>query len=76
MLKTFTGFKGKMAAAQIGPVKFVLLAKNEKQLAILWAHILREVPLDPRGIRSAILIESNLLPDRKTIPNPEPSEKP
>jgi hypothetical protein len=65
MLKTFVGFKGKMAAAQIGDVAFVILAKNERQLEIIWASLLANIPLDPAGIKSAILIESNLLPDRK-----------
>jgi hypothetical protein len=72
MLKTFVGYKGKMAAAEIGEVQFILLAKNEKQLSILWAHILKEVPLDPNGIKSAILIESNLLPEKRAVtPNPD-----
>jgi hypothetical protein len=65
MLKTFTGFKGKIAFAEIGGVSFVLMAKNDRQLCALWSHIMQSVPLDPRGIKPAIVIESNLLPDKK-----------
>lgn len=64
--KTFTGFKGKMAYAQIGDLRFVLLAENSKQLAALWSHIMTQAaPLDPAGIKSAILIEAATLPDAK-----------
>ena len=74
MLKTFTGFKGKMAAAQIGDIQFVLLAKNSRQLEILWRHIMTEVELDPAGIKSAILIEAATLPDaRPTSPTSQTS---
>jgi len=74
MIKTFTGYKGKMAAAQIGDTKFVLLAANSKQLSILWSHIMAQAgPLDPAGIKSAILIESATLPDARPAPS-DPSD--
>lgn len=64
MLKTFTGFKGCAAFAQIGDVKFAILAKNSRQLAALWTHIMANAgPLDPAGVKKAILIESKLLPE-------------
>ena len=62
MLKTFTGFKGLCAFAQIGNVQFVLLAKNRRDLDTLWNHIMTEAgPLDPEGCKKAILIEAPLL---------------
>jgi len=65
-MKTFVGFKGKMAAAQIGDIRFVILAQNSKQLAILWSHIMANAaPLDPAGIKSAILIEAATLPETR-----------
>ena len=63
-LRTFTGFKGAVAFAQIGNVSFALLAKNPRQLRILWASIMTSAPpLDPAGIKKAVLIEASLLPD-------------
>lgn len=69
-LRTFTGFKGKIAFAQIDKISFVLMAKNTAQLETLWAHIMANAgPLDPAGIKSAILIEAAILPDvRPTRP--------
>lgn len=63
MLKKFTGFKGVCAFAQIGDIQFALVASNQRQLNILWTHIMETVPLDPAGVKKAILIEANLLPD-------------
>lgn len=67
MLKTFKGFKGKMASAQLGKFPFVIMAANTRQLEILWQHIMRKVPLDPAGIKPCILIEAATLPDHKAI---------
>jgi len=61
MIKTFTGYKGKMAAAQIGEMPFVILAKNDQHLAAIWQLIMQDTALDPSGIKRAILIESSTL---------------
>ena len=66
-----------MAAAQLGKIEFVILAKNERQLAALWNHIMANanLPLDTEGIKSCILIEASVLPTRKAsvaTPHPEP----
>ena len=74
MLKTFVGFKGVCAFAQIDKVQFILVAKNEREMAALWLHIMK-IPLDPNGLKKAILIESKLLPDKKTKPNHEQTDK-
>jgi hypothetical protein len=67
MLTKFVGFKGKCAFAQVDKISFVILAQNERQLSILWAHIMESVPLDPSGIKSAILIEANALPGKRAV---------
>lgn len=69
MLKTFTGFKGKCAFAQVGNLKFAIIAKTDRELQLLWDAVMEEVPLDPRGIKAAILIEASTLPDRSTRPS-------
>ena len=70
MLKTFTGFKGKVAFAQIGSAKFAILAKNTTDLAVIWRMILPGAEeLDPAGIKSAILIEASTLPTPKGLHN-------
>lgn len=66
-LKTFTGFKGKIAFAQKGHIRFVLMAANERHLAAIWHHVMSGLPLDPAGIKPAILIEAATLPDHKAI---------
>ena len=64
MLKNFTGFKGKMAAAEIGNIQFVILAPSQTQLAVLWESILPKAgPLDFAGVKSAILISPSDLPE-------------
>jgi len=64
-LRTFTGFKGVCAFAQIGEVQFAILAASQREIDILWAGILTEAgPLDPAGCKRAILIEQCTLPDR------------
>jgi hypothetical protein len=65
MLRNFVGYKGKMAAATIGRIQFVILAKNEKQLAILWAEIVKSTSFDSSLVDSAILIRANILPGKK-----------
>jgi hypothetical protein len=64
MLRTFVGYRGKMAAAQIGRIQFVILAKNATQLRALWKGIMTQVELDPAGIKNAVLIEASVLPER------------
>jgi hypothetical protein len=67
MLKTFTGYKGKMAAGQAGEIQFVLLAANAQHLQILWASLMSDAdPLIPAGIKPGILIEAATLPDAKS----------
>lgn len=64
MLSQFTGFKGAVAFAQIGDIQFALLASNPRQLQTLWSHVMANAgPLDPDGIRRAILIEAATLPE-------------
>lgn len=63
-LRTFIGFKGKVAFAQIMDFKFAIVCHSDRELRSLWAEIMPSVPLDPRGIKSAILIESNNLPSQ------------
>jgi hypothetical protein len=63
MITTFTGFKGSVAFAQIGDIKFAILARNTRQLQILWQSIMAEAgSLDPAGVKKAILIEACTLP--------------
>lgn len=62
-LKTFSGFKGKCAFVCIGDIKFAILARTDRELQILWDGIMEGVPMDPSGIKSAILIESATLPE-------------
>jgi hypothetical protein len=69
MIKTFHGFKGKMAGAQIGDIQFVILAPTARQLETLWSGIMT-TPLDPAGIKSAILIEASTLPDHRVNIDP------
>jgi hypothetical protein len=76
ILKKFTGFKGVVAFAQIGEVQFALLATNPRQLQALWSHVMANAgPLDPAGIKKAILIEASTLPDHRP-PTQEPSPGP
>lgn len=76
MLTKFIGFKGKCAFAQLDKFSFVIMAQNERQLEILWAHIMKSVPLDASGVKSAILIEANILPGKRAVTsNPEPNEQ-
>ena len=69
----FSGFKGKCAFAQIGNVKFAVLAANARHLTVLWSDIMPGVPLDESGIKSAILIQPSDLP---SSPTPAPSQSP
>ena len=62
----FSGFKGKCAFAQIGNVKFAVLAANARHLTVLWSDIMPGVPLDESGIKSAILIQPSDLPSSPT----------
>jgi hypothetical protein len=71
MIQTFTGFKGTVAFAQIGDIKFAILAKNPRQLQILWQSIMAEAgPLDPAGLKKAILIEAKTLPPARRQSRP------
>jgi hypothetical protein len=72
-LKTFTGFKGVCAFAEIDNVQFVILANNERQLAALWLHIMK-FPIDLDACKKAILVESKLLPDKKVSSADSPAE--
>jgi hypothetical protein len=69
MLKTFQGYKGKMAAAKIGEVPFVLMARTAEELAVIWERVMPGVPLDPAGVRAGIVVEANTLPEN---PRPQP----
>lgn len=63
MIQSFKGFKGTCATAQIGKIQFCLLAKNPRQLAILWEAILQQAgPLSPEMLQRAIIIEATVLP--------------
>ena len=62
----FSGFKGKCAFAQIGNVKFAVLAANARHLTVLWSDIMPGVALDESGIKSAILIQPSDLPSSPT----------
>lgn len=67
MLKKFTGFKGLCAFAEVGNVQFVLLAKNRRELEILWNLFMSGAgPLDPAGCKKAILVEAPLLSSTKS----------
>jgi hypothetical protein len=76
MLKTFTGFKGSVAFAQIDKVKFALVCKNNRDLELLWAHIMPGAQaIDPRGIKKAILIEAAVLQAPKGFnPSTQPTQ--
>jgi hypothetical protein len=72
-MTTFTGFKGRVIFAQIGQIQFALIAKSPAQLRALWAHVMPDAgPLDPAGIKHAILIESSTLPC--TVPKLPPHQ--
>jgi hypothetical protein len=67
MISEFTGYRGTCAMAQIGKVKFCILAKNPKQLALLWEAVCKEAgPLEPEMCQRAILIEAKILPPKTT----------
>ena len=61
-LKTFLGCKGVVAFAESNGVKFAILANNPRDLARLWPVLLpAAAPLDPAGLKRAILIEAPVL---------------
>jgi hypothetical protein len=63
-LKTFVGFSGIAARVQVGKIQFWILAKNTRQLEILWRGIISGPDtFDPKRCKRAILIESSVLPD-------------
>jgi hypothetical protein len=57
---------------------FVLMARNQSELAAAWSVAMPGVQLDPAGIKSCILIEAATLPDSKSpclsasVVNPNP----
>lgn len=71
MLKSFVGFKGISAFVQIGEIKFMIIAKNARQLETLWHGILIKAgPFDPTKCKKAILIEAKNLPDSRVSLTP------
>ena len=67
---SFRGFRGRAALCQIGKVEFVVLAKNEKQLAAIYEHIMPEAPpFNPQACKRSILIEADILPPQKIKTN-------
>ena len=67
-LQTFSGFRGTGAMVQIkGPtgsvIKFAILARNPKQLEILWQSILQAAgPFDPSLATKAVMVSASVLP--------------
>lgn len=65
-LKTFTGFRGIACLAQVGNVKFVLVASTEEQLQDIYEHLLPEAAaFNPTMCQKSVMIQSDLLPEKQ-----------
>lgn len=67
-IQTFKGFRGVAALCQIGEVQFVLMARNEEQLAALYAQFLPEAgPFNSAAAHKSVLVQASLLPQPKEM---------
>lgn len=63
MIEQFTGFRGVAALCQIGDVSFLVLAKNQKQLAAIYQHVMPQAePMNPDACKKCVCVQANLLP--------------
>jgi hypothetical protein len=66
VIRKFEGYRGVAALLQIGDIAFLVVAKDETQLAALHAHILPEAdPFNPAACQKTVVIPANLLPEAK-----------
>ncbi len=66
MLTAFTGFRGRATLLQLGKVKFIVLAKNDRHLEAIQKFIMPAVTFNPAACKPSIVIQSNILPNQKT----------
>lgn len=64
-LKTFTGFRGRAALFQIGKIKFLVMARNGRELEALHDHIMPAAAgtFNPDACKTSIIIQSSVLPN-------------
>lgn len=66
-IKTFTGFRGFAALAEVDGIQFVILARTETELEMLYKILLPEAPaFNPGACQKSIMIQAKLLPEQKT----------
>ncbi len=62
-LQDFKGFRGVAALCQIGDVSFMVIAKNQAQLEIIYGHVMPQAdPINPDACQKCIAIQASLLP--------------
>lgn len=65
-LKSFRGFRGVAALAEVGKVQFVIIAATPKKLAAVYTALLPNAPaFDPAMCQKSVMIQSSILPEAK-----------
>lgn len=77
MLRSFTGYRGVAALAEIGGVKFVIAARNLAELEAVYTELLPKAPpFNPDACQTSIFISSKLLPEPKPTHEQKSSQDP
>ena len=65
-LKTFTGFRGVAALAEVDGLQFVIIARDAAELEAIYTKILPDAPtFNPAMCQKSVMIQSSLLPESK-----------
>ncbi len=68
-LQSFAGFRGRAAMVRIGEIDFMIVARTEEQLGLLYASILPKAePFNPEACQRAIVISEKIFPKLKKQP--------
>jgi hypothetical protein len=70
-LKTFTGFRGVAALAEVGGIQFVIIASTPKQLETIYRSLMPACEFDPARCQKSIMIQAETLPAKKSTQNKE-----
>jgi len=70
--KTFTGFRGMAMSVELGRRRFIIVAAHARDLEAFHNSILTNAqePFNPAACKKSIVIESSLLPPKRTAAAP------
>ena len=64
-LKSFKGFRGVAALAEVGNIQFVIIAATPKKLGVVYTALLPNAPaFDPAMCQKSVMIQSSILPQQ------------